>query len=452
MATSSHRGGYDCTFTEPTPKSLECPLCLLVFRKPHVTSCCGYHFCQSCIEPILSDGKPCPVCQEPSYTILLHKGVMRDVNGLVAFCTHKDRGCQWSGELRYLDEHLNPTPRKLGGCEYEEVQCIVGCGMHIQRRLLEEHELTLCPHRPFSCDYCGNYSSVHIDVVRNHFPTCGSYPILCPNNCGAGILPRDEMKKHLDKDCPLQVIQCDFHFFGCTVETERAKLKVHMSENWKEHISLLAAANVKLHAKLEEQDGQIQQLTSVTKEKESQIQALTKEVSELKQLCGSMQSHLTPVPPLDFTVPNVKNLKENDLLFLGPPFYSHIRGYKLRIRIRLNGWERRGKCMSLYVFLMRGEYDNELEWPIEGSITVQLVNTEQVSGHRTITMRFPCPIERETKYEMADWGFGVEEFISHKELFNKAAALHPYADSQYVLNDCMHLRVVNVKVHRYSSV
>ena len=94
--------------------------------------------------------------------------------------------------------------------------------------------------------------------------------------------------------------------------------------------------------------------------------------------------------------------------------------------------------------IMRGEYDNELEWPIEGSITVQLVNTEQVSGHRTVTMGFPRPIERETKYEMADWGFGVEEFISHKELFNKAAAIHPYADSQYVLNDCMHLRIVNV--------
>ena len=450
MATSSHRGGYDCTSTESIPKSLECPLCLLVFRRPHVTSCCGYHFCQSCIEPILSDGKPCPVCQEPIYTTLLHKGVMRDVNGLMVWCTHKDRGCQWSGELGYLDEHLIPTSKKWSGCEYEDVQCTVGCGMHIQRRLLEEHELTLCPHRPFSCDYCGNYSSVHVDVVRNHFPTCASYPILCPNNCGAGILPREEMKMHLDKNCPLQVIQCDFHFAGCTAETERANLKDHMSENWREHISLLAAANMKLHAKLEERDDQIQQLTSVTQESDSQIKALTKDVSELKRLCGSMQAHLTPVPPYDFTMPNVKNLKANNLLFLGPPFYSHMRGYKLRTRIRVNGWDHggRGKYMSLYLFLMRGEYDSELEWPFKGVVTIQLVNTEREDGHIKITLDCrKCPFERETQYEMADWGFGVEEFISHKELFNKTAE-HPYADSEYVLNDCMHLRIVKVEFLR----
>jgi len=116
------------------------------------------------------------------------------------------------------------------------------------------------------------------------------------------------------------------------------------------------------------------------------------------------------------------------------------------------------RIINLYVFLMRGEYDNELEWPIEGSITIQLVsNIEQVSGHRTVTMGFPRPIERETKYEMGEWGFGMEMFISHEELFNKAAAIHPdaihpYADSQYVLNDCMHLRIVNVKVRRYSLV
>ena len=39
--------GYDYNiFISTPPESLECPVCLLIVRKPHLTACCGALICQ----------------------------------------------------------------------------------------------------------------------------------------------------------------------------------------------------------------------------------------------------------------------------------------------------------------------------------------------------------------------------------------------------------------------
>ena len=45
------QGGYDHDFVDP-PKDLECPVCMLVLRDPHLISCCGNHFCRNCISRV----------------------------------------------------------------------------------------------------------------------------------------------------------------------------------------------------------------------------------------------------------------------------------------------------------------------------------------------------------------------------------------------------------------
>ena len=66
------------TLLQLLPKSLECPVCLMTFRDPHVISCCGNEFCQVCIERVHRDGKPCPLCNEPNFTTMLHKKLVRE--------------------------------------------------------------------------------------------------------------------------------------------------------------------------------------------------------------------------------------------------------------------------------------------------------------------------------------------------------------------------------------
>ena len=149
MATG--KGGYDYEFVTPPPKTLECPVCLLTLRDPHVISCCGNEFCQVCIQRVQRDGKPCPLCNEPSFTMLLHKKLVREVNALVVRCPQKELGCGWEGELGQLQLHLNPEAgpsSKTNGCAYVMVACSYQCGVHLQRQMVQEHEMEVCPRRP----------------------------------------------------------------------------------------------------------------------------------------------------------------------------------------------------------------------------------------------------------------------------------------------------------------
>ena len=68
-ASTEDSGGYDYEVVSDPPDELNCSICLSVLRDPSLTSCCGNHFCQSCISRIKSEGMPCPLCQEQDYTI-----------------------------------------------------------------------------------------------------------------------------------------------------------------------------------------------------------------------------------------------------------------------------------------------------------------------------------------------------------------------------------------------
>ena len=149
MATSANNdscaplfmGGYDCDFVDPPPDSLQCPVCLLPFRDPTLLSCCGHKGCASCIGRIKAAGHPCPLCQQPFET-MLDKLYQRKVLDLRVFCSKKEEGCPWKGELRELETHIQRS------CTYIEELCRYGCGGRYQRRLLRDHEMDECPQRP----------------------------------------------------------------------------------------------------------------------------------------------------------------------------------------------------------------------------------------------------------------------------------------------------------------
>ena len=173
MATGS-KGGYDFEFVTAPPKSLECPVCLLTLRDPHVISCCGNEFCQECIERVQRDGKPCPLCNATDFTTLLHKKLVREVNGLVVHCPQKEAGCEWKGELGHLKQHLDPGAScadgntvSSEGCGFVIVSCPQQCGMQFPRRLLAEHELEDCPKRPIEVQIASLVQRFEAVVTEN---------------------------------------------------------------------------------------------------------------------------------------------------------------------------------------------------------------------------------------------------------------------------------------------
>ena len=248
-AAEKREVGYDCEFIDPPPKAFqtECPLCLHTLRDPQQLICCGYNFCQPCIERVLTEKKPCPMCNGTSLNVFPNKGLQRSLSQLRIRCLYKKAGCEWIGELGQLDQHLHPPPEKVHqGCGFIRVECVHSCGMRLQRRLIQKHQGDDCPKRPYSCDYCREYESTFEKVAYDHYPNCKCYPISCPNTCTPYAIERQNLEYHLQKECPLHVITCEFHYAGCQTKLKRKELQDHLKEASEVHVSLLVAHNQKV--------------------------------------------------------------------------------------------------------------------------------------------------------------------------------------------------------------
>ncbi len=282
-----NRGGYECELVHPQPDYLqtECSVCLQVLRSPHLTNCCGHNFCKECIQRVRMDGKACPLCNGEGFILTYNREKDMTVKQLEVYCTHRTIGCEWKGKLEMLDKHLNVDPeleKQLEGCDFVELQCCHdGCGQSFQRCLIANHQSEDCSERPFSCDYCHDYNSTQGDVLFNHLPVCKCYPVPCPNSCTPYAIERQHLEQHLNKECPLQEVECEFKYAGCETKLPRKDMSEHLKENVG-HMSLLARQNQtlaqqnqELMAKLLEKDEQIRRVTEESqRELETKIEIL----------------------------------------------------------------------------------------------------------------------------------------------------------------------------------
>jgi len=61
--------------------------------------------------------------------------------------------------------------------------------------------------------------------------------------------------------------------------------------------------------------------------------------------------------------------------FQSPPFYSHRNGYKMCLGFSAIGVGHSAR-FSIHLHIMRGEFDNILQWPFRHMITLDLMNEE----------------------------------------------------------------------------
>ena len=447
------QAGFDCEFVErpPTILQTECPVCLLVLCEPHQVTCCGYAFCRVCIERIQTDKKSCPTCNREQFSVFPDLRLQRSLYEFRVWCPHKTEGCEWSGELSQLEKHLNESPKldeQLNGCQFAEVECHHCCDL-FQRRYVTAHQTEECIRRPFSCDYCGNYGADFEDVTTKHWPVCGFRPVPCPNECG--VYPeRQNLEHHVSKDCPLTVVNCDFHYAGCEEQLPHKDMPAHLAENLVIHTTKLV---ISMQEKIQALTLETRALRYALTEKESEIaDSKTKQESEIAQLKArqegdhsslqAMQSH--GVLPVEFTMTEFEKHKQDSNEWFSEPFYTHPHGYKLCLKVDANG---RGSTERTHVIvgvrLMRGQFDDYLRFPFTGLVTIQLINCLNSKEHHTSTISFgegsDSNASRVTTGDRALRGMIDNRFIPHSELGYDRAK-----DRQFLKDDCLHFRVTRV--------
>ena len=423
-------GGFDCEFIEKPPKEIQstckCPVCELLLREPHQANCCGSRFCQLCIQQLIADKKSCPCCGEKTFTNFEDKGHKKSLYNFKVWCINKSQGCTWEGELMKLEKHLkrNPTnEEQLRGCEFVEVNCLY-CSEFIQRSKILVHQSDKCPRRPFSCEFCNDFHSYHDDVTKNHYLKCGDYPQLCPNKCGREI-PQKSIVHHIRQSCPLARIDCEFKYVGCEMRLPRKDMPAHISTSMAIHISLLKSNNKHL---LEEN----QKLEQQVAEQKQQIVKQTQDIQAL-------QSQTPMLCPIQFVMTDFEKHKIECDPWHSSPFYTHPKGYKMCLCVTANGQAKgAGTHTSIHIYLMRGEFDDQLKWPFRGDITIKLLNQEGDEGHHEKTVGFNNDTHDKTagrviEGEVSEGGRGFSTFISHINL-----------QLGYLKNDCLIVHITDV--------
>lgn len=173
--------GMDDLSTTPAPESddeeclvnslledFQCPVCLSLVRDPHLTDCCGHHFCAACIARVRRAQQPCPLCKESKFNIMRDKSFARRISQLKARCP-KNEGCTWTGE--YGSRHTHVCSFTCEFCAYNSTdgvmllehrnECPFSCSPYDSERTCyaEDREAVYDWYTPTN-DYLTSYEDV----------------------------------------------------------------------------------------------------------------------------------------------------------------------------------------------------------------------------------------------------------------------------------------------------
>lgn len=408
MATST-RTAYE--FVEKPSKDYFCPVTGEILKDPRQTSyCCGHHLSRRIAEQLEAKGEPCPLCRKTPLKTTKDPYFKRVVMNLEVYCRNKPQGCQWEGKLGGLDHHLS-LGHVEGQCRFVTVKCPLKCDKRIQRSKLEEHQSSECTKRPVTCKYCG----ITYEAAQNedHKQNCQRFPEKCPNECSEEV-ERRFLQRHIEEDCPLQEIECEYAYAGCYARVERRMMQSHLDESVHTHLHKVATYGRSM-------------------------------ISTLASAITKLSPELIFAPPPEITVDNFEKLKNDCLPWYSPPFHTHIGGYKLCLKVTASGYENReGNHVAVALCVMKGEFDSHLQWPFLGEILVHLMNRRMGGKHVSkIVVGLNCSAKdgynnafsRVTCGDKPNRAWGLPRFTSHADLYK------PEEGKEYLKNNAIKFRV-----------
>ncbi|NXJ04891.1 TRAF2 factor, partial [Odontophorus gujanensis] len=379
-----------------------CTNCNNVLKKA-LQTLCGHRYCSACLSWVVRNNKN-PVCQkcreeDPSTlsegSLLAEErafgdaAINKEISELRVHCV--TLGCSWCGTMKNFEEHQTL-------CEYALIPCHTGCGHVVMRKKLADHLENGCVNNVTMCHKCKQ----SLSSSEYH----QSHSVLSVSKDG-----------------------CRFSEVGCSFGGSKEKIKEHEKAAVGTHMLLLLQYMKQLKANLctasKAANGFIPQSELNLENKlhvfENIVAVLNKEVeaSNLEIMAFQRQSELDKnlIRGLELKIAELhhcltqkdaglsrlhKNLlfseqASYDGVFLwkitdvsrklqdsvtgravslySPAFYTAKYGYKVCLRIYLNGdGTGKGTHVSLFFVVMKGDYDALLPWPFRHKVTFMLLD------------------------------------------------------------------------------
>ncbi|XP_065902015.1 TNF receptor-associated factor 4-like [Dysidea avara] len=364
-------------------------------------------------------------------------------------CVRKRRAHPYPREvIKYIPREDMETHKEE--CPLQEVECSFKCGKMLQRQYLTRHMETDCPHRKVDCQYChiiGGYQFIE----GEHKEQCPKLPLPCPNKCEIGSVLHEDMEAHR-KECPLEMVQCEYHNVGCEERMMRKRKKGHEDKKAKEHLLMTKLKLRITEDKLSSTENKLTSTETRLTRLELMMHRLIHTSGSSNMLIGSAHwsSHLTAMAARVGTVSQIcptivkiskfANYKTSRCVFCSEFFYSHSKGYKMCLRVYHTGDRPTiNVYLSVFLCLMKGPHDDELTWPLRGKFEVILLNQISDCKHHSVTVTYDgrTPDKYAGRVTGGDraTGWGHTEFISNENLCKVIPTC------QYLKDDCVFLQV-----------
>ncbi|XP_077526769.1 TNF receptor-associated factor 3-like isoform X2 [Haemaphysalis longicornis] len=368
--------GLALDFLHPVPAEVTCSSCHDLVGILWLSPSCDHRFCTRCLEQLLGQASKsfCPVDQAEIFRgqLVEDTSVQDKASQFQVWCSNKEQGCAVTLRICDLRDHLR--------------QCNQG----------------MLPVAPLGGGSNGD------PPTNDGASTSGS---------GSGE--------------PDGTPRCWMADFGCDFQGSAAELEAH-EQDWQQHRRLVVTRLAAYRRSLEEIQGERDMLRNQLNEVNASLKGLNlgfehhctqtasvqnelrHRVQQLEQRLAQLNAQGAPAPPQVSMAPSEASFasmapatlsSSNDEMITqadgqfrwllkeysrtrrhqrhgthryssSPVFCTGMPGYRLQLRIHLNGMgqSRKGRFMAVQLVLLKGPHDAQLPWPFRHRVTITLVN------------------------------------------------------------------------------
>ena len=389
--------------------------------------------------------------------------VRREILNLPVICLFNEDGCTWEGKLEEYNNHITV-------CEFATTNC-VHCKEKLRSDEIKEHELT-CPLAPKECplatlgctmaaatkdkmiQHMEEAQSQHLSVLATKVQSLEKRIEVQESQMTLeGVKGSDHLEEHgeipsrrrnyIDEDGGLASIRHHDSGLGHNYQSlPTIRRKTEMAG--KVPVSMPPRNDWDMQSIVESmiRERMTQMQDEVERNVRTELRAKDEEIAGLKTTITKMEktmraknvehedrdfrlsliengnhdgSMIWKIPQFSQRKADAENGKYTSIFSL--PFYTGRYGFKMCLRLYIMGdGIGKGTHLSLFFVVMRGEFDNILQWPFTHKVTFKLIN--QAGGRDIVDTFQPDPMSSSFKKPTSDMNVasGCPRFISHTEL------------------------------------
>ena len=199
-------------------------------------------------------------------------------------------------------------------------------------------------------------------------------------------------------------------------------MNTHLTEGAVSHTLLLSSKITKLSLENGSLKSSVHHLENKNKRLERNVGTLLIDKARLQDCVSALEEKVKAVSGsvYKFVMPNFYKYRHKHQEWSSRPFYTHPQGYKMCLICNASS-KKDDAYLSVYVCLMLGEYDDFLEWPLRGELTIHLLDQTGSERHCSRRVVFDdgtskTSIDRVQHGLRAETGIGFLKFIPLYEL------------------------------------